>query len=117
VPNGSEPESDKFRYKLEWHARLGRDTVLCRPEVREAFARLLALGLVDCFRRTHPEGGHYSWWDYRQLGFPKNDGLRIDHVLASKALAARCTGASIDREERKGKLPSDHAPVVADFGS
>jgi exodeoxyribonuclease III len=94
----------------EWN-----DTVLCLPAVRQAFDDLIASGLVDTFRKHHAEGGLYSWWDYRMLGFPKNNGLRIDHVLASKALASRCTGAAIDREERKGKSPSDHAPVLATF--
>jgi exodeoxyribonuclease-3 len=71
--------------------------------------------LVDLFRTKHPEPGRYSWWDYRQLGFPKNHGLRIDHVLVNAPLVARCTAVDIDREARKGKLPSDHAPVWAEF--
>jgi exodeoxyribonuclease-3 len=92
-----------------------RDTVLCVPEVRAAFQRLVSWGLADCFRQQHPADDAYSWWDYRMLGFAKNDGLRIDHMLATPALAARCTACVIDREQRKGKLPSDHAPVIADF--
>lgn len=91
------------------------DSVLCHPEVRAAWERILAAGLVDSFRLHHPEGGLYSWWDYRMLAFPKNDGLRIDHVLLAPALVPRCTGAFIDRDERKGKLPSDHAPVFAEL--
>ncbi len=91
-------------------------SVLCDPAVRAAFASLLDWGLVDVFREHHPDGKVYSWWDYRRLGFPKNDGLRIDALLATAPLAARCTGAFVDRDERKGKQPSDHAPVVADFG-
>ena len=67
------------------------------------------------FRRHHPEGGLYSWWDYRMLAFPKNDGLRLDYILATESLAKRCTSAEIDRQQRKGKKPSDHAPVVVDF--
>jgi exodeoxyribonuclease-3 len=63
----------------------------------------------------HADPGTYSWWDYRLLGFPKNKGLRIDYVFASRALASQCTDAFIDRNERKGKLPSDHAPVLARF--
>jgi exodeoxyribonuclease-3 len=62
-----------------------------------------------------PDAGKYSWWDYRMLGFPKGRGLRIDHVLATRALAQRCTAAAIDRDERKGKQPSDHAPVIAEL--
>jgi exodeoxyribonuclease-3 len=92
-----------------------KDTVLCHPEARAALARITELGLVDTFRRHHSEGGHYSWWDYRMLGFPKNNGLRIDHIFATEPLAARCSDAEIDRNERKGKQPSDHAPVLATF--
>ncbi|MEI7836319.1 MAG: endonuclease/exonuclease/phosphatase family protein, partial [Planctomycetota bacterium] len=57
----------------------------------------------------------YSFWDYRNLDFPRNNGLRIDHILATAPLAARCLSATIDRDERKGDKPSDHAPVVAVF--
>ncbi len=92
-----------------------KDSVLCHHDARQAFERLLAWGLTDVVRRFHPEGGLYSWWDYRQLAFPKNDGLRIDHILATEPLAALCTGAYVDRDQRKGKQPSDHAPVVAEF--
>jgi exodeoxyribonuclease-3 len=82
---------------------------------REALGHLAAFGLADAFRRHHSEAGRYSWWDYRMLGFPKNRGLRIDHVLATQPLMERCVASDIDREMRKGKLPSDHAPVWADF--
>ena len=91
------------------------DSVLCVPEVRERFGELLALGLVDCVRKHHPEGGVYSWWDYRMLGFQKGNGMRIDHVLAAPSVAARCRAAYVDRNERKGKLPSDHAPVLVEL--
>lgn len=92
-----------------------KHTVLCRPEVRAAFARLLAWGLRDVMREHHPEGGPYSFWDYRMLGFQKGNGLRIDHILATAPLAAACRDAGVDRNERKGKQPSDHAPVYALF--
>jgi exodeoxyribonuclease-3 len=92
-----------------------RDDVLCHPRVRDAFRALLAFGLVDTYRLHVPDAGKYSWWDYRMLGFPKNRGLRIDHVLATESLAARCTAVTIDRDERKGKQPSDHAPVIAEL--
>ncbi|MDZ7616464.1 MAG: exodeoxyribonuclease III [Patescibacteria group bacterium] len=91
-------------------------SVLCHPASRIALEELLGWGLVDVLRHQHPEGGAYSWWDYRNLGFPKNDGLRIDYVFATQSLAARCTAAEIDRQERKGAKPSDHAPVIAVFG-
>jgi exodeoxyribonuclease-3 len=92
-----------------------RGTVLCHADARAAFAAVAAWGLCDVVRRHHPGGKQYSWWDYRGLGFQRNNGLRIDHVLATESLAARCTRAWIDRDERKGDKPSDHAPVVAEF--
>jgi exodeoxyribonuclease-3 len=90
-------------------------TVLFHPEARRAIENVTSWGLVDVFRRHNKDGGFYSWWDYRMLGFQKNDGLRIDLILATPALAGRSVTASIDREERKGKLPSDHVPVIAAF--
>ena len=87
--------------------------ILCSEPERSAFQRLLGLGLEDSFRLfTQPEKT-FSWWDYRMLGFQKNLGLRIDHVLLSSALARRCTAAGIDRAPRKRERPSDHAPVWA----
>jgi exodeoxyribonuclease-3 len=92
-----------------------RETVLCHPDVRAAFEALTGLGLVDALRRVRPDDEVFTWWDYRELGFPKNDGLRIDHLLVTPPLAARLLSVTVDRDERKGKLPSDHAPVIADF--
>jgi len=89
--------------------------VMFHVAVRQALRGLFDAGLVDTFRLFHPEPGAYSWWDYRMLGFPKNRGARIDLILATPDLAARCRAAYIDRDARKGKLPSDHAPVVAEF--
>ncbi len=91
-------------------------TVLCHADARAALARVAAWGLLDVVRKHHPEGGLYTWWDYRMLAFPKGNGLRIDHVLATKPLADRSRAASMDRDERKGEKPSDHAPVVVEFG-
>jgi exodeoxyribonuclease-3 len=90
-------------------------SVLFHPEARAALEGVCAWGLVDAFRLHHEAPGLYTWWDYRMLAFPRNQGLRIDHVLLSEPLAARCTAARIDRDERKGKLPSDHAPVVVEL--
>ncbi len=90
-------------------------SVLCHQDARDALDNIRRWGFTDVFRQHHPEGGIYSWWDYRMLAFPKNDGLRIDHVFATEPLAGRCTSAGIDREERKGHKPSDHAPVIAQF--
>ena len=87
------------------------ETVLCHSEVRAALARILDWGLVDSFRQRHPQEVAYTWWDYRNLGFPRNEGLRIDHILTTEPLSRRCVDVVIDRNERKGKQPSDHAPL------
>ena len=87
--------------------------ILCSEPERSAFQRLLGLGLEDSFRLFEQPEMTFSWWDYRMLGFQKNRGLRIDHVLLSEALARRCTAAGIDRAPRKRERPSDHAPVWA----
>jgi exodeoxyribonuclease III len=94
---------------------LWRGAIMCSESERAAFQELCGEGLTDTLRIHHPETGLFSWWDYRMLAFPKNRGLRIDAILASKALAARCTAAGIEREMRKGKETSDHAPVWAEF--
>jgi exodeoxyribonuclease III len=83
------------------------------PE-RAAFRRLADWGLVDAYRLHHPEPGRYSWWDYRAGNFHKGLGMRIDHLLVTRPVADHCTAAEIDRDARKGKLPSDHAPVWID---
>ena len=89
--------------------------VLCHPHEREAMKRLQSVGVEDLFRRFHPEGGHYSWWDYRMASFRQNLGLRIDHIMATASLSSRCVSCEIDREIRGIEKPSDHAPVVAAF--
>jgi exodeoxyribonuclease-3 len=149
IPNGSEVGSDKWKYKLEWLARLRRwltanvkadesfalcgdfniapddtdvknpkdwaDGTLCHEHVRAEYRALLSQGYEDLVRRFHPEGGPLTWWDYRRGAFSKDDGLRIDHVLATAPLARRAISASVDREERKGEGASDHAPVIVTF--
>jgi exodeoxyribonuclease III len=85
------------------------------PPEREAVAWLQRWGLVDVFRTRRPEPGIYSWWDYRAGDFHQGRGLRIDLVLATKPLAERAAFVLIDRFARKGKLPSDHAPLLVDF--
>lgn len=90
-----------------------RGQVLCSEPERAALARVLDWGLVDGFRARYPERVAFTWWDYRELGFPKNRGLRIDHVLLSRPLIERLEDVVIDRDERKGKGASDHAPVLA----
>jgi exodeoxyribonuclease-3 len=85
------------------------------PE-RAAFAKLCGWGLIDIYRLRRPEPGRYTWWDYRAGNFHKNFGMRIDHLLVTKSLAARTVSAEIDREARKGKpIPSDHAPLLIDL--
>jgi exodeoxyribonuclease-3 len=89
--------------------------VLCSGPERAVFREWLDLGLRDSFRLFEQPPQTFSWWDYRQLAFPKNHGLRIDHILLSPALAAACSACRIDRNARKGDKPSDHAPVIADL--
>lgn len=95
-------------------SRLHGATHVSPPE-REALAALKAWGLEDVFRRRHDEDRLYSWWDYRAGDFHQHRGLRIDLILATESLAERTTFALIDRFARKGKAPSDHAPLLADF--
>lgn len=91
------------------------DEVLCSKPEREAFGRMLAAGLSDSFRLFDQDEGIWSWWDYRQGAFRRNNGLRIDHILVSPALAQSCTGCRVDKEPRGWERPSDHTPVVAEF--
>jgi exodeoxyribonuclease-3 len=92
-----------------------KNSVLFHPEMTAAFNRLLSLGLVDTARIHHKDAGPFTWWDYRMLAFPKGDGLRIDHIFASAPLAGTCLEVRVDRDERKGEKPSDHAPLIAVF--
>ncbi|MBD8704719.1 exodeoxyribonuclease III [Frigoribacterium sp. CFBP 13712] len=87
-------------------------THVSAPE-REAFARFEQVGLTDVVRPRIPEG--YTYWDYKQLRFPKNEGMRIDFIMGSSAFADLVTSAAIHRDERKGDAPSDHVPVVVDL--
>ena len=94
-----------------------RDRILCSVPEREALAKIMAPGLHDAFRHFHEEAGHYTWWDFRTRGFQQGNGLRIDHFLMSDAALSACTDVHVDTEERGREKPSDHAPVVATFGS
>ncbi len=87
--------------------------VLVSAPERDAFARLIDLGLTDSFRLFEQPEKSFSWWDYRLNGYKRNAGLRIDHVLLSKPLAERCHACVIDRGPRENEQPSDHAPVIA----
>jgi exodeoxyribonuclease-3 len=146
VPNGREPDSPHYKYKLEWLAALsdqvaaGPDTVLVcgdmniaptdadvfDPEAfaghthvtapeRSALAHLEGTGLHDVVRERWPDERVFSFWDYRAGMFHKDLGMRIDLILAGDPVAARVKAAWIDRKARKGKGPSDHAPVVVDL--
>jgi exodeoxyribonuclease-3 len=92
-----------------------RETIHHTSEERDHFRKLLALGLVDSFRLFEQPEKSFSWWDYRMLGYQKNRGLRIDHILVSESLKPRVAGCSIDRAPRKWKQPSDHAPVTVEI--
>ena len=92
-----------------------REKILCSTPERDALGRILGLGLVDTFRLFEQEERTWSWWDYRMNMFRRKLGLRIDLVLASKAMADRCTASYIDIEPRRQERPSDHAPAVAEF--
>ncbi|MCX7890788.1 MAG: exodeoxyribonuclease III [Burkholderiales bacterium] len=87
--------------------------VLFSEPEREAFRRLLAAGLADSFRLFPQPDGSFTWWDYRMNMFRRKMGLRIDHILLSQPLAARCESVAIDLEPRARERPSDHAPVIA----
>ena len=146
VPNGRVPDSDHYRYKLEWLASLTKlvgdgprpvvvlgymniapadedvfdpaayvgETHVTLPE-REALAQLQAVGLRDLVRERWPDTERvFTYWDYRAGMFHQDLGMRIDLVLASSPVAERVKAAWIDRQARKGKGPSDHAPVIVD---
>lgn len=89
-----------------WH-----DVVLVSPKERAAFESMLALGLVDALRAHAPSEAVYTWWDYRQGGFRRNHGLRIDHILLSEPLREASRAVVVDTVPRKSERPSDHAPL------
>ena len=105
-------------YNIATYTIRQRESVPCWCRIRNArFQALQALGLQDSFRLFEQPEKTYSWWDYRMLGFRRNQGLRIDHILltAPLAQAQACTCSIVDREMRKLERPSDHAPVVAEI--
>ena len=145
-PNGQEPGSDKFAYKMRWldalrewvraelaaHPQLVllgdynitfddldvwdpvglAGTIHCTDEERTHLRALIGLGLTDSFRLFPQPEKSFSWWDYRMLGFQKNRGMRIDHILVSEALKPLARACMVDRVPRKNPQPSDHAPVI-----
>lgn len=150
-PNGQEPGSEKFEYKMNWlkglrhwireellrHPKLVlmgdynitfddadvwdpvglKDSIHCTEEERYQLRALLALGLHDAYRLFPQAPKSYSWWDYRDFGFRRNRGLRIDHILVSNALKPLVSSCIIDKTPRGNERPSDHAPVVVELDS
>lgn len=104
------PEDADVHDPEAWHEK-----ILCSTPERAALRRLFDLGLKDTFRLFEQPADTFSWWDYRAAGFRRNRGLRIDLILASPAMAARCTASYVDVAPRRLERPSDHAPVVAEF--
>src|SRR3954462_3216837 len=104
------PENDDV-----WDMAVFSHSTHVSPPERAAFRAIVDAGYADVVRPYAPGPGVYTYWDYTQLRFPRREGMRIDFVLGSPALAGRVTGARIDREERKGKGASDHAPVIVDL--
>ena len=86
--------------------------ILVSPREREMFAKLIQLGLHDSFRLFEQPDKSFTWWDYRMLGFRRNFGMRIDHILVSDALKEKCVSCVIDKAPRKLERPSDHTPVI-----
>jgi exodeoxyribonuclease-3 len=93
-----------------------RETIHHTTEEREHFRGLVGLGLTDSFRMFEQPEKSFSWWDYRMLGYQKNRGLRIDHILVSEGMKPLVKGCTIDRTPRKCEKPSDHAPVTVEWG-
>ena len=106
------PEDRDVHDPKAWEGQV----LVSEPE-RDAFRRLIELGLKDSFRLFEQPEKSYTWWDYRMNGFKRNLGLRIDHILLGPSLAANCASCSIDLEPRRHERPSDHAPIVAEIAA
>ena len=104
------PEERDVHDPALWRGRI----LFSKPE-RAAIEVVKEWGFTDAFRLHHAEGGNFSWWDYRAGSFPRNAGLRIDHIWVSEPLAARSKDTWIDKGPRGWERPSDHTPVVAEF--
>jgi len=102
------PDDRDVHDPVAWQGQV----LVSEPE-REAFRALCALDLKDAFRLFEQADKLFSWWDYRQMAFRRNMGVRIDHILLSPPLVARCTACVIDKVPRKWEQPSDHTPVIA----
>lgn len=104
------PDDRDVHDPKQWEGQV----LVSEPE-RLALREIIELGLQDTFRLFTPEGGFYTWWDYRAGAFRRNHGLRIDHILASQPLAVSCVECIIDRSPRENERPSDHTPIIASF--
>ena len=104
------PDDRDVHDPAEW-----KEQILCSTPERDALKSMFDLGLHDSFRLFNDEAGHFSWWDYRQAAFRRNLGLRIDLILASERLRARCRASTIDRTPRTWERPSDHAPAILEL--
>lgn len=104
------PENIDVHDPALWDGRV----LFSEPE-RSAFKNMLQVGFSDCFRVHNPTEQAYTWWDYRMNAFKRNLGMRIDHILASTSLAAKCVKCYIDKTPRTWERPSDHTPLVAEF--
>ncbi len=92
-----------------------RGQILCSDAERERFRRLIDSGMVDSFRAFEQAPKSYTWWDYRELGFRRNAGLRIDHILVDSALKSSLKASQIDKSLRKLEKPSDHTPLITEL--
>lgn len=106
------PQDEDVHDPKQWEGK-----VLVSPPERMAFKKLLDIGLYDTFRLDHSGGDYYTWWDYRQAAFRRNQGLRIDHILCSQALSSYFERSEIDLATRRLTRPSDHTPLLTYFNS
>jgi exodeoxyribonuclease III len=98
-----------------WDPAALKETIHCTEDERYHLRALVALGLVDALRLFPQPEKSYTWWDYRNFAFRRNQGLRIDHILVSNALKADVAACAIDRAPRRNERPSDHVPVVLEL--
>ena len=92
-----------------------RDKVSFHPKEHALLLELIEFGLSDLFRKFDQRSGKFSWWDFRTHGFERDEGMRIDYILANSVLTSSCQACIIDTEAREQERPSDHAPVIAEF--
>jgi exodeoxyribonuclease-3 len=95
-----------------WDPEGLRGSIHCTDEERGHLSQLIQLGMHDAMRLFEQPDKNYSWWDYRNFAFRRNQGMRIDHILISEALKGRALACHVDKAPRKNERPSDHAPVV-----